>query len=178
MWKHKKTNLVGKMHTSQASHIIIVVWWFFLKPIISSFFLSIPPSTFAPLIFRIPVWFKVDPTRKQNSVKQGLICYNFLFACWMDLCIRNRKRHQKAKADFIFSLQSQPKFSSLIISFSLQLGHVAVLIPAKKRRNSQPIVVRSPHFHNPTSSFSHGQTYSHIYTMKTQQQMDQLIYLF
>lgn len=91
-------------------------------------------------------------------------------SCWMDLCITNRKRHQTAKADFIFSLQSQPNFRSLILSFSLQLGQLAVLLTVKRKRKSLSIVVQSPRFHNPTPSFSHGHTYSHIYTVKTQLQ--------
>lgn len=125
------------------------------------------PSTHTPFIFRIPVRFKVDPTRKQKSVKQGLICYNFLFVCWMDVCIINLKRLQTAKADFIFSLQSQPNFSSLILSFSLQLGHVAVLLAAQRRRKSLCIVVQSPHFYNPTPLHTCLYILTHTYSKDT-----------
>lgn len=125
------------------------------------------PSPHTPLIFRIPVWFKVDPTRNQKSVKQGLICSNFLFASWMDVCITNRNRHETAKADFIFSLQSQPNSTPLILSFSLQLGHVAVLFTAKRERKSLSIVTSLP---QPKPPLSRVHAYSHIYRVKTQLQ--------
>lgn len=156
------------MHTSQQITLLWMSVDFFQKLIIASFFLSVSPSTHTPFLFRIPDWYKVDPSRKQKSVKQGLICYNFLFACWVDVCITNRKRHQTAKADFIFSLQSQPNFSSLILSFSLQLGHVAVPLTAKRKRKSFAIVVhltfmtQSPHF-----SHVHIYILTHIYSKDT-----------
>lgn len=137
---------------------------FFQSLIIASFFLSVSPSTHTPFFFRIPDWYKVDPSRKQKSVKQGLICYNFLLACWVDVCITNRKRHQTAKADFIFSLQSQPNFSSLILSFSLQLGHVAVPLTAKRKRKSFAIVVHLTFAtQSPPPFLTCPYIYSHIY---------------
>lgn len=93
------------------------------------------PSTHTPLDFRIPAWFKVDPTRYQKSVKQGLVFYNFLHAGWW-MCESDCKMHQTARPDFIFSLLSQPNFTSLILSFSLQLGQDAVPLTAKGRRKS------------------------------------------
>lgn len=126
-------------------------------------------STHTPLVFRIPAWFKVDPTRNQKSVKQGLVFYNFLRAGWW-MCASDCKMHQTARPDFIFSLLSQPNFTSLILSFSLQLGQVAVPLTAKRKRKSLyrgsdiSLLPPNPPYH----MFIH----THTYTVKAQLQAE------
>lgn len=127
------------------------------------------PSTHPPLVFRIPARFKVDPTRNQKSFKQGLFFYNFLHADWW-MCASDCERHQTPRPDFIFSLLSQPNFTSLILSFSLQLGQVAVPLTAKRTRKS--LSRGSDISFLPPNPPYHMFIHTHTYTVKAQLQAE------
>lgn len=109
------------------------------------------------------------PDTRSQSHKVWVFFYNFLHAGWW-MCASDCKMHQTARPDFIFSLLSQPNFTSLILSFSLQLGQVAVPLTAERERKSLyrgsdiSLLPPNPPYH----MFIH----THTYTVQAQLQAE------
>lgn len=160
MWKHRKTNSVGHISTSGTNKLLCLL--IFFKPL-SSFFLSMSPSTWTPFIFRTPGWFKVDPTRNQKSVKQGLICC-ILRAGWMDVCFRlQNASNGQSWFYFLFAITAKFQFFDSLIFLAIRAGcstdHCRI-----EAQGSLFIGVSVISLLPPNPPLSHVHTYSYINT--------------
>lgn len=152
------------MHISGANQIIMAVCLLiFFKAHYSCFFPVDSSSTHTPLVFRTPAWFKVDPTRNQKSVKQGLGCFFFIISCMLvGGCVHQIAKCIKRPDLILFSLCYHSQISLFWFShFPCNWGRLQYRsLPRGSARAFTG--VQTSHFSHPTPFITCSYILTHI----------------